>query len=808
MSYRVPIADDDLTSLTDWETVTNVPTIQGSTVRAFSTGISTPGEAYTAPNLVNAATGVMIYLSVVPSSGTLTATLQESTVDTAATIVANLSSMAVGWNYLRYGSPYVFTTLTVGAYRVKFVCSNNTTTYAESVTGGIPATYSTDNRVGALATTDDLLIAAAVGAGTRTITVTGTPSIGSGLTPNSIATELRNGFGIHIMRGGLLIWDTAASVTATLKGNLMVGRGGEWRIGTVASPYPSGQLAKLVFNENSVSGNYGIGRVTGGTITLQGTPKSSTSLWKTTLVSGVGTAASPMVLTDAVDWEVNDQIVIPASSDGATNYNETEYRYIKTKNSATSYVLSSTVGGAEAAFTNTHKVGSHIVNIERNIVIETTNTSHAWWFNNVGTDDIVDIDWVRCNTVGSSFAGGARAAFYVENASNSIARVDYSVFYGSQSSGFLLQTSSVVASFTGIVTVNGSSVNNAFYVNFSTNNKTFNDCFSIDNGGLGIQVNTALNITLNRCIVIACSKTGTGHGFGTNATFKTAFNNCESHCNRLSGFYLGGNNADVTMISPKMGSLGTNKSADLNTAAYLTANVYNPLFASATSVGGTTGMQEGSFVNIQRYNQTDNDHRWYTRHGVAQSTGASLADTTVRTSGSLGVKIAPANATTGMVWEFKILARANSAVSISGFIRKNTAFGSSVCRVELFLPNSTTADATQTMPDTTEVYNVFGLTANYTGSVDLLATVRITALTATSSAYVYVDDLLNGTNRITALDTWDLGRPSPVMFEQLGDAAAVWAVLTSSLTTSGTTGKMLVDTNIKADDAAIIPLSQ
>jgi hypothetical protein len=56
-----------------------------------------------------------------------------------------------------------------------------------------------------------------------------------------------------------------------------------------------------------------------------------------------------------------------------------------------------------------------------------------------------------------------------------------------------------------------------------------------------------------------------------------------------------------------------------------------------------------------------------------------------------------------------------------------------------------------------------------------------------------VDDILNGTNSIIGLDAWLDGKPSPIMFEQLGDAAAVWAVLDSTLTTAGTTGKDLVD---------------
>jgi len=107
------------------------------------------------------------------------------------------------------------------------------------------------------------------------------------------------------------------------------------------------------------------------------------------------------------------------------------------------------------------------------------------------------------------------------------------------------------------------------------------------------------------------------------------------------------------------------------------------------------------------------------------------------------------------------------------------------------LPGSITADATATVSKTNNNFNVISLTANYAGSNDAFARVVVNSKTTTSGAYLYVADISNGTNTITALKPWTGGLPSPVMFEQLGDASAVWQVLTSTLTTSGTTGKLL-----------------
>lgn len=136
------------------------------------------------------------------------------------------------------------------------------------------------------------------------------------------------------------------------------------------------------------------------------------------------------------------------------------------------------------------------------------------------------------------------------------------------------------------------------------------------------------------------------------------------------------------------------------------------------------------------------------------------------------------------------MAKVGNAQYITGFIQKNATFGADVITVNLYLPGSVTPDATMDMPNDT-TWDTFNLAYSYTGTVDRWGTIEIIAKSATAGAYCYVDDLYNGTNHITALDLWDDGMPSPIMFEQLGDAQAGWAVATNTLTTAGTTGNLL-----------------
>ena len=147
-------------------------------------------------------------------------------------------------------------------------------------------------------------------------------------------------------------------------------------MGQTSAKIAAGVTARLLFDQNAVTTNYGIVHLNGGKISLQGADKTYK---KTTLSSGVGTAASPFVSTDSVDWSVGDELLFVPVSNNAANYDETETRFIITKNSATSYVLSATSGGVEAAFTYSHAAGT-VFNLTRQVLIDTTDITKAWYW--------------------------------------------------------------------------------------------------------------------------------------------------------------------------------------------------------------------------------------------------------------------------------------------------------------------------------------------------------------------------------------------------------------------------------------------
>lgn len=175
----------------------------------------------------------------------------------------------------------------------------------------------------------------------------------------------------------------------------------------------------------------------------------------------------------------------------------------------------------------------------------------------------------------------------------------------------------------------------------------------------------------------------------------------------------------------------------------------------------------------------------------------------------------PENNTVGFAWEFNVLAPATSLSFINGYLQKNATFGSSIAKVELWLPGSdtsSTADASLTADNTTGTWQAFNIYKLYSGTAPGLSTVRITAISSTAGAYVYVADLFNS---VGALNLWNSGKPAKQIaitdFSAVPAAVwgfpdgntisstmgqrqvGVWDEALSSHTTAGSAGKVLAD---------------
>lgn len=798
----------NLSAAATWDSqVAAVDTITTSSVSLTTGGSFT--AIFTAPNTTDGATGVWVDISAAPSVN-ITATLYESGVATASIATIASADVTTGWVYFRLAAPYVFTTVAAGAYKwsIASVGSNSGSCYYNG-TAGVIGSITTKNVTGSPGITDQIFVGAHNCTTSITVTVDGTSGDleGGSMSFGSAAYSANNAHLASVFVGGsnveattIIKLDTAASSKLRYDSVFLIGRGGELQMGTVATPYPSGLTATLE-NVGTTGATGGILCMSGGRVIMQGSPLAD---YDTTYVSGSGTAASPLIVADSVDWSVNDRIVITGTSANATNYNETEQRFIKTKNSATSYVLSNTAGGVEAALTFTHDTNAVVLNCQRNVIVTAvTNLSQTITMNGNSSGNI-NIDWVEILYPGQT--SGAYSEPTVFNAqyqygmqTTGIVNIDYSVINATNTIGWLLYATTANTYTNNIFRSQGNGASSSartpqLLIPETTANQVFNDCYFLNNNKMGV-IYRGTNCDFTRLTCIGNCKNSQTYSTGS---FWMAGSSCtitdsNFHANRPADILAAGCSA-VEFVDCNLSTKGASAIGvyvDNNKANFMLLSSCN---VSATDIcsGYLVGAIDGTLIAFDTLNGTTNNHRWYTEYGSAQSTGSGLSDTTVRTSGTLNVRLAPENSSTGFKYEYQILAVPSKAVFALGFIQRNAAFATDTCLVELFLPGSTVADASQTMATTVGTYLPFSIAATYNGTVSRYATVRISAKTTTASAYVYIADLFNGTNNITNFNTWYQGQPSMIMFEQLGDAAAVWAVPISTMTTSGTIGYYIV----------------
>lgn len=816
-----------------WDTIVNTPTIHATTNISVSTsGIFS--ATFTAPNLVNASTGAAIFMVTRGTPTSWTATLQEDIagagawLDTAATATITTTNLPVitsaspTWVNFKWGTPYVYATTGANRYRIKLQVSSTTGTpnVGADSGGSLFAYLTTDNANVAPGANDLVFIMGNNGTNVITVTVDGTAnSVGAAESGNGTA---RGFYAVTISNGGVLTWDVAASSLLTVKGHVISYAGGTLYMGRTATPVPEAQYCSLTFNENGTTGRYGLLLNSMSVTELSGAPKSSTSLWKTTWVSGTGTAASPLVTADAVNWSVNDNIVVGMNTSGTL-----DLRYIITKNSSTSYVVSNTLGGAENAL-SAHQTTSRIVNLTRNVIITTTSSTYGTWVYNAtgGTaaTGTFNAKWAMILYGSWSSTNGAFSAWSIRNAdvSGTSNTLDYCVMHTptiNNTSSFRMQPGITASqTFNGLVAYAAPSVGlNSF--NITGANMTLNDCIGYNNFAAGFKVDNGALVgaalpnygnTFNRCIMYGSTGSGTSGGcFHLTEQYNNNYNDCEAQGGSTYGVLVDSVTLDTKFTNFKGGTIRINAAGDVGfsnggTTELATLVFVNPTCSSSTLVGSyTTRSAPGTVIAFQKLNGTENNNIWYSATGTARATGAGLVDTNTHTSGKLSLRIAPENVTSGFIVSFLTPARVGKYAYIAGFAQLNAAFtadASSSCVVDLYLPGSTTPDASATILKTTNSWQTFAVAALYAGAVDLYATVRITVKTTTASAYAYFADFYNGTNTVTDLSTWYNGQPSSILFEQLGDAQANWAVLTSTLTTASTVGKLVVDMNTNVSD--------
>lgn len=796
MSYKCAVTTGDWSAGATWRTNFNTPTMHASSNLTITVG-GVFTEDQVAPNSTDKIEG-LVFAPVAGYAGrTITITLQENSVDVGTPIVLT-------GNNIRLNQPMLallasgFTVTSGRTYRFKIQTDAGAPTCALSTTATRGAAIILKDTTGAPAAGDHPYVLPINASTGITVTIDNTSAVaGDGSAPISVfytGLLLRSWnnmcIGAAASVAAEVAFKTNADTKLTWSSNILVYPGAKW----TQKPDSSHRSDMYMSAASALSCFFG--GYDGAIVDVEGDPKANPDYWRTTLVSGLGTAASPAVTATPVDWKVGDYVYFAPGTNSGTNYNEGEYRYIITKNSSSSYVLSSTKGGSENALVYTH-TSSYIFNATHNVRWDAL-TANSWHINlNDTTSGGANMVFKNADLSGLTTSGStARAAFCV----NGTATIEDLSHADNTTAGAVFNWPNNVYSthptIKRLFTANGGSAGNSQdgrIILSGTNNKFFEDCWVADSSKVGWKI-AGNNNTFTRCGGVAGGKGGALpelYGSWNITGNYNQFISCESHAERGYGILLYQSVVDSVFTNFISGTKADNKLGTISKSSSFIDYckvVFLGLVQSETNLilNYRTNLSEGSEIAFQDLNGNTSQHRWYTNHGSFWSAGSGLTDTTVRTASSLSLAIKPEDSTLGgAVMSVKIPANPTSIAQFYGYIYRNATFSSGVIKVDLFLPGNTTVtpDATYTLPTTTGAWLPFVLSAYNSNTTSRYATIRLTAVSSTAGAYAFLDDIYDaGTgNKVAGLDLWDNGKISPIIvasdYSSIPDQArvAVWS---------------------------------
>lgn len=703
-----------------WRTGTNTPTMHATTNIALGVSTTIYSSSNT-PNTVGTFTGItgqqctgfLVWQAANVAGGPCNYTfiLQEydgisswvtkASQTIASTVFVN-NVLSKSFVRIAFDTPYTYPdqTLKTGYYRVGITRASTSlttaATFAAESTGAFFSYLATDDRTGTPGDGDQVIIAGYNGIA-ATVTMDATTTIGTftGTDANQLggsSSVLARSYGgaVEICSDGILSLAQTATITMTLKGNVYVYNSGTFRDGDGTTALPITYNHTIQTNQNSVNCNYGFYFFNGSTAGFNGISKTSTSLWKTTYVSGVGTSASHLVVADPVNWAINDEITFGACSTDNVNTTPAQIqakcvtKFIKAVYSTTEYQLSDTAGGAESGLASwtygNWSTNTRIVNATRNIVFTPDTSSYGTYLysgngaTTGGGSSQVQHSFNWCEFKGfPTTKGGVYIVGYY------LATMNYTVNYNYGGAYWNLGQVTPASGrygFTGLVFVKGASNT----VCNSNQRVDYTDCIAI--GGTsnyaGFSTGQMNDFTFTRCIAIG-NASASSASFSTSLyDLNTTFTDCEVHgCSLATGAVSisssGGNTCKF--IRGLFGTKGQN-TQDANITSYCDVLFQQCTFNGSTSAlrVGTTylGLNNGFFAYLSPITYGGSIYEYYTNRGYTQTSGTSMVMVTNNVSGLTNNVIY--NIGTKVVSGTKILCGANMQITNANYYAHTGSF--------------------------------------------------------------------------------------------------------------------------------------
>lgn len=222
------------------------------------------------------------------------------------------------------------------------------------------------------------------------------------------------GDAVTIGSGGILRFESpaGAALVFTVRGDIEVASGGEFRIGTSTSRFVSDKTCDIVFNV----ANTRLAITNSGTINIWGAENyhcAASIGQRTTLVSAISSGAGvAFEASEAVDWSVGDYVAIGTGGDKTTTPTTGEKVQITAKTDSTHY---------QATFANNHHAGDFIVLMTRNVTVRNSAGYSAIYSYESSAGALgnasLKLDWCALQNMGyGSGSGQAGVNIVVANA--------------------------------------------------------------------------------------------------------------------------------------------------------------------------------------------------------------------------------------------------------------------------------------------------------------------------------------------------------------------------------------------------------
>jgi hypothetical protein len=249
--------------------------------------------------------------------------------------------------------------------------------------------------------------------------------------------------------------------------------------------------------------------------------------------------------------------------------------------------------------------------------------------------------------------------------------------------------------------------------------------------------------------------------------------------------------------------------------------VLSPLTAVSVDTSGIntgiSGTIPGSRLYITNYGPTTNDDRnWYT-YGYINRSGDGLGDTTVRTAGTgkFAMRFQPTDSTNKLTWLQYVPTGniQNKTMNVNVWVKMNAAayYAGTHTNPTLRVNYDNGTEITAVATDSTawQQLNVSFTPATTYGQISVQLEGATDA--TTTNAYFYVDDMniaypAGVTIDLGGMDIWASALPVTPAIATMPSLGGVWDEATTAHVAAGTFGKLAIDTEVKADDAATLAI--